>query len=214
MNWLRSYFSFLLLRPWKELKRSKWYMVFTALQAISTVLTFLGIFVALRIPLPGWSATTWLILFLLSIISTLLLLIEGLRRYDVRTSNEIRAEWARRFKANEVLSEKIARGEVLYRSLDSVTYQSDTQLAEHIDQWHRGVASALLYDSGLGESYRDMFYKRSNTGDRTPPLNECLAWMHDRLVILKEFRQELEPPPKQISEYSDTQVYEKPQLRG
>jgi uncharacterized membrane protein len=77
-------------------------MVFIALPVISTILTFVGIFINLHIPLPDWSTKTWLSLFLLSVICTLLLLIEGLRRYDIRTTNELRKEWDKRSKTVEV----------------------------------------------------------------------------------------------------------------
>src|SRR5947209_8328819 len=155
MIWLKSYCRFLFLRPWNELKRSRWYMVLIALPVISTALTFVQLFVTIRFPLPAWSTQTWLVLFLLSVVVTLLLLIEGLRRYDARAADEIREEWGKRSKLIRILSEDIARGDVLYRRCDRPDYESDVRLVDDITQWHRTAASHLTGE--LGEDYRDRF---------------------------------------------------------
>lgn len=199
MTWLKSYCRFLFLRPWNELKCSKWYMVLIALPLISTVLTFVQLFVIIQVPLPAWSTQTWLILFLLSVVVTLLLLVEGLRRYDARMTAEIREEWDRRSKILRVLSEDVARGELLYRRCESPTYEGDVRLVDDITRWHGIAASHLEHETGLGEAYRDRFYKRSDTGEKTPLLNECLAWMHNRLYYLKGIREEFERPPEALA---------------
>ena len=198
MSWFKSYFCFLVLRPWRELRRGKWGTILFALPFLSTVLTFVGVFINIRIPLPNWSTKTWLIMFLMSVISTLLLLIEGLRSYDIRTSKELREEWAAQNNAVKILSESIARGKPLYERCRSHNSESDDRLIDDITQWHRGVASDLVFEAHLDEGYKDRFYKHSNSGERTPPLNECLLWMNTRLVILKEFRQEFSQPPSQL----------------
>lgn len=169
-------------------------MLFIILPTISTFLTFLGIFINVRIQLPDWSTRTWVILSQISIITTLLILIEGLRRYDLRTNNEIRTEWAVRSNVIKVLSELIALGERLKNRCDRTMYLDDATLEEDITSWHRSVASALVYEAKLDESYRDRFYKRSDTGERTPPLNECLSWMHTRVAILKRLGRSLITP--------------------
>lgn len=174
-------------------------MVLIALPLISTVLTFVQLFVIIQVPLPAWSTQTWLVLFLLSVVLTLLLLVEGLRRYDARMTAEIREEWNRRSKILRVLSEDVARGESLHRRCESPTYEGDVRLVDDITRWHGIAASHLEHETGLGEAYRERFYKRSDTGEKTPPLNECLAWMHNRLYYLKGIREEFERPPEALA---------------
>lgn len=205
MKWLKSYCSFLFVRPWKELRRSRWYMTLVVLPVLLDVLSLIGLFLNIRIPLPDWSNKTWTILFLLSVILTLLLLIEGLRRYDIRTTSDLKKEWENSSNANKVLSAYIALGDDLYHRCKKHDYESDTSLVGDITDWHRGAASAIVYEAHLDPSYRDRFYKDSDTGKKTPPINECLSWVHTRVTILKEIRHEIMQPPPQIFKDSNIQ---------
>lgn len=187
------------MRPWKELKLSKWFVTLILLPVISTFITFIQLFTNLHIHLPEWSTRTWLIVLLLSTILILLLLIELLRRSDLRITNELCKEWQSSSQALKALSAEIAVGELMLKRCEHPNYSHDSRLIDDITDWQRGAASALLYQASLNESYRDRFYRGSNTGERTPPLNECRLWMHERLVALKRIRKEIEQLPSHLT---------------
>lgn len=206
MKWFKEYLSFLFFGPWREVKRSKYYRVLLALQVISTCLTFAGIFFTLRIPLPDWSTKTWLIAFLLSVIGTLLLLVEGLRRYDNRTTDDLREEWLRRSKKVVVLTGYIVTGQELVEKCETLGYEKSesisgsdyADLKNNIRKWNKDVAYDLIREAQLDKSYKARFYEDCKTGEDIPEYNKCRSWMKDRLVILREFRQEFDQPPPEL----------------
>jgi hypothetical protein len=199
-KFLASYFGFCYLVCREEIPRRRWYPVVKTIWSIALVVGVSGILLhqILEAAFPRSLALAWAITALAVMILALLAVINFARTFYFRTVDEAREEWARRSRAVEVLSELIARGQVLVNRCERQMYEEDAKLEDDITRWHRAAASNILYEAKLDESYRDGFYKHSDSGERTPPLNECYSWVETRVAILREFRQEFEQPPQQL----------------
>src|SRR5215213_8162775 len=95
---------------WTEFKSQRWYQILMAISILSTVLTFVGLFVTIRIPLPMLSWQGLLIAFLVTLISMALLVTEAIYRFHERTVNELNAEHESRSHNLEKLSEIYGSG--------------------------------------------------------------------------------------------------------
>lgn len=107
---------------------------------VSNILTFVGLFVTPRIPLPQLSLQGWLIAFLVTLISLALLIIEAIYRFHERTVNELNAEHESRSRNLEKLCEIYGSGNELIRQFsgDRPTVAALRYWAERLDK--------VLYD--------------------------------------------------------------------
>lgn len=142
----RFWHSFLLrlkfykVAVWTEFKSRRWYQVIMTASVVSNILTFVGLFVTPRIPLPQLSLQGWLIAFLVTLISLALLIIEAIYRFHERTVNELNAEHESRSRNLEKLCEIYGSGNELIRQFsgDRPTVAALRYWAERLDK--------VLYD--------------------------------------------------------------------
>lgn len=104
--------------------------------AVSTVLTFVGLFVTIRIPLPRLPWQDWLIALLVTLIILALLVIEASYRFYERTINELNAEHESHSRKLERLSEIYGSGNELLRQFsgDRPTVGALKYWAERLDK--------------------------------------------------------------------------------
>jgi hypothetical protein len=121
-----------------EFKSRRWYRILTAVSALSTLLTFVGLFVTLRIPLPKLSWQSWLIAFLITLMILALLVMEAVYRFHERTVDELDTKYEERSRNIEKLSEIYGSGNELIRQ-----FNGDRPSVGELKYWAERLDKAL-----------------------------------------------------------------------
>lgn len=166
-------------------------------------LSVLGLHFTLQALFPTHIVLAWVITALGAAIVFLLILSNFARTYHDRIVSEARNDWLEQVPILKGLSEYIARGETLVERCQRGDTQHDTRLEQELIDWHKGVASDLVYTLKLLEEYKDRFYKHSDSSESAPPVEWCYGWIHKRVAILKEIRNEFQKPPTHLGSHEE-----------
>ena len=188
----------------EEWKRRRWVRILSRLARlfevwIGSAAVLYGMWaVLLRTFFSTALLSAWIITVLVALIAFLVLLLRFAQTYQQRIVGELEEEWARRVEIIHKLGWYLTEGKHLFEQCKSSTNWSDETLKSRVFEWNRGVNSELLQ---IDESYRDRFYKGSNSGTDLPvDVHNILGWMNDRVAILARILKEFKAPPSQVKE--------------
>lgn len=132
-----------------------------ALPVLFNILTLLSLFINLHIGLPHWTWKGWLIAFLISVIVSLLIILEAVYRYHTRTVGDqakvlkhLESSNRAQIKRERIRADKLVAlcavagaGKELYERLTAELYRdkgypSDSKHA--VEVWQAGLESAIV----------------------------------------------------------------------
>src|SRR5258705_4887805 len=194
----------------EEWKRRRWVRILSRLArlfgfGVGGAVVFYGVWaLILRTFFSRSLLSAWVISVLVALIAFLLLLLRFAQTYQQRIVNDLEKEWSRRVDIVHSLGWYMTEGKGLFEQSKHSTNWSDGTLKSRIFEWNRGVNSALLQ---IDESYRDRFYKGSNSGTDLPPdTPNILGWMNDRVVLLAGILKEFKATPSQLKESQAAEI--------
>lgn len=194
----------------EEWKQRRWVRVFSRLARLFQVwvggaaVLYAIWAVALRTFFSRSLISAWIISVLIALVAFLILLLRFAQTYQQRLVTDLEREWSRRVEIIHNLGWYLTEGKGLFEECKHSANWSEESLKSRVVEWNRGVNSALLQ---IDESYRDRFYKNSNTGTDVPPdVRHILGWMNDRLVPLAGILKEFKGAPSELRESQNSEL--------
>lgn len=194
----------------EEWKRRRWVRILSRLARlfgfwVGGAVVFYGIWaLILRTLFSRSLLSAWVISILLAFIAFLLLLLRFAQTYQQRIVNDLEKEWSRRVEIVHSLGCYLNEGKGLFEQYKQSTNWPNETLKSRVYDWNRGVNYALLQ---IDESYRDRFYKGSNSGADLPAdVHNILGWMNDRVVLLAGILKEFKAAPARLRESQTSEI--------